>query len=313
MTAKEQINRDILEAAWLHDKDFDMFIKEYIELLPPSFNFQCEEEVPPIVQAWMALQIEQGSSLRYHKSKDLGEFIYDYNMYNVHHWIAPNNRYRLQYVKNSMLRPDIPDGLISCAFMFENFEFPEDFIFGEKFNTSRIENMYEMFALCKFPRGFRLSPGFNITKVKDTSFIFDNCTLDHQPLLGTTEEIIAKLSILNFDNPASHNIILKQFTMEEVDEFLTTLKGDDYTPGYYNTTNTTAVANIADSLRKFASQYSIHNLVSTKDKIKSVLDNWPSISSTFEYHAALEFGRELHLDKNNPEHISFLLWLMSVK
>ncbi len=140
MTAKEQINHDILEVAQTQGKDPKTLVVEYADYLPPSFNFQCDEDVPVIVKAWTSLQIEQGSPLRYIKSRKLGEFIYNTNMYKYSKYSGG-----LRYISDSGLIPILPDGLFSCNQMFAHVKLPEGFTLGDNFDTSGITCMDNMF------------------------------------------------------------------------------------------------------------------------------------------------------------------------
>lgn len=155
-------------------------VDRLLELMPPVY----EEEwwnYSSVAKAWIVLQISKHSHLTYHKSEELGEFIYDVNTYAVR---SVSEHLVLQYIGDSGLEPILPCGLKSCREMFYDCKLPKGFTLGDKFDTSKIENMSSMFYFCIFPEGFTLGDKFDTSNVTDMSFMFYECILPEGFTLG---------------------------------------------------------------------------------------------------------------------------------
>ncbi len=144
-------------------------VAKLLELLPSAYEKEVDG-YSPAVKAWLALQMLNRSSLAYHKSIELGEFIYDTKMFRAE---FNCNRYVLHYLPNCKLEPVLPYGLKSCcdiedmSNMFNNCKLPEGFTLGDKFDTSNVTDMSNMFNDCKLPEGFTLGDEFDTSKVVD--------------------------------------------------------------------------------------------------------------------------------------------------
>ena len=62
--------------------------------------------------------------------------------------------------------------------MFESCSLPEGFILGDKFDTSNVKDMCAMFADCTLPKGFTLGDRFATSKVENMRGMFADCTLN---------------------------------------------------------------------------------------------------------------------------------------
>lgn len=68
--------------------------------------------------------------------------------------------------------------------MFAGCTFPDGFKFGSKFNTSKVVDMIEMFNEAEFPMNFCLDGGFNTSSVEDMGGMFSSCSLPYGFSLG---------------------------------------------------------------------------------------------------------------------------------
>lgn len=146
-----------------------------------------------------------------HNDSDLQDFMdpsgvlvkYDPNMYEIKYDAIPESDEKKPYLhfKDSFRgKVVIPDGLTDATKMFEHcilcshpnhdfseFDtskvenmkdmfsfvmFPGSFSLGDKFDTSNVKNMYRMFFGTKFPEGFSLGDKFDTSKVENMDKMF---------------------------------------------------------------------------------------------------------------------------------------------
>lgn len=150
-----------------------------LELLPSAYAEELSGSIA--VKAWAALQMLNQSSLAYHKSVELGEFIYDTKMFKLQ---LDCNLHMLHYLSSCELEPVLPLGLKSCRKMFYGRVLPENFTLGDNFDTSHIEDMSSMFDSCELPKGFTLGDKFDTSSVTDMDRMFSFAELPSDFTLG---------------------------------------------------------------------------------------------------------------------------------
>ena len=157
------------------------------------------ENTPTAVKAWLALQMFK-SSLSYHKSEGLGEFIYDIQLFSVEYENYTKANQVLVYRPRGQSESILPHGLISCRGMFRPGTIPENFTLGDKFDTSNVIDMTNMFYDCVLPEGFTLGDKFDTSKVVDMSNMFRGCTLPEGFTLGDkfdTSKVVDMINVFN--------------------------------------------------------------------------------------------------------------------
>lgn len=212
MTAKDQIKQDVNVYCEENHCTVQDFIAKYATTMPIVLTqVLTDTALVPIVAAWQSLQISKGSSQQYANFKNLGEFIYDTNMYHIENE-DDNDKMHLHVVKGFEGELELPTGLISTAYMFSNrivskqtlgpsfdtssivdmscmfsdsvIKNPQ-FLCGGNFDTSSVKNMEEMFASSNLIDGFTLGDKFNTSSVTDMFGMFDSCRMGEGFTLGT--------------------------------------------------------------------------------------------------------------------------------
>ena len=79
---------------------------------------------------------------------------------------------------------ELPDGCVNTNRMFYGCQLPKDFSLGEKFDTSKVENMKSMFMECMIPEGFTLGDKFDTSNVECMSEMFCDYKLPEGFTLG---------------------------------------------------------------------------------------------------------------------------------
>lgn len=117
----------------------------------------------------------------------LGTFDYDDEMFEVvedldgaEYFGAPEY---LHYTGNGS-SIELPDGCVNTNRMFYDCQLPKDLNLGEKFDTSKVENMHGMFGYCKLSEGFSLGEKFDTSNVTDMEDMFCYCKLPEDFSLG---------------------------------------------------------------------------------------------------------------------------------
>ncbi len=150
-----------------------------LELLPSAYAEELSGSIA--VKAWTVLQMLNQSSLAYHKSKELGEIIYDTKIFKLQ---LDCNLNMLRYLSGCELEPVLPFGLKSCHKMFYGRFLSENFTLGDNFDTSHIEDMSSMFSSCELPKGFTLGDKFDTSSVTDMDSMFRDCSFPAGFTLG---------------------------------------------------------------------------------------------------------------------------------
>ena len=116
-----------------------------------------------------------------HYEGELGVFDYDPREFEIKKFYDGTKC--LHYCGNGK-SVDLPDGCIDTRYMFCRRRLPEGFSLGERFDTSKVTDMYGMFSYCKLPEGFSLGEHFNTSNVTDMSYMFNGCSLPDGFSLG---------------------------------------------------------------------------------------------------------------------------------
>lgn len=94
--------------------------------------------------------------------------------------------------------------------MFAGCTFPGGFKFGSKFNTSNVVDMIEMFNKAKFPMDFCLDGGFDTSSVEDMGGMFSSCSLPYGFSLGKNFDTS---KVVNMDYMFSYCNFPESFTL----------------------------------------------------------------------------------------------------
>lgn len=181
MKVQEQIRHDIEKYMKENNIDHPQKAIDKLASFLPDVMREELKDYPPVIHAWIALQLMNQSSLRYHKSEELGEFIYNSNMYDIEVSVDTIYIHYNTYYKGEI---ELPEGCISTRKMFECCALPEGFTLRDKFDTSKVTDMRYMFAGCKLPKGFTLGDKFDTSNVTNMHGMFSDCTISEGFTLG---------------------------------------------------------------------------------------------------------------------------------
>ena len=177
MKAKDIIKQDLEEYAKSQGKTD---IKEVVHNLQMMLSgaqrgkFNSEQK-SQYFQAWFALQILNNTHKVYHNSKELGEFIYDDRMFHIFELEdGPQTIRRILYNSLCQLPLEIPDGLISMRYTFNNSILDSHFALNNQVCTSMIKDMTCAFQNATFVKGFTFGYNFDISNVKCMYGMFKN-------------------------------------------------------------------------------------------------------------------------------------------
>lgn len=157
-------------------------IDKLASFLPDATKEKELKDYPPVIHAWTALQFMNQSPLRYHKSEDLGEFIYNADMYTIK--VDTDKISYLNYNTSFTGEIELPEGCVSTNRMFYKCDIPEGITLGDKFDTSNVTDMSYMFLSCKLPKGFTLGDKFDTSNVTNMNSMFSHCKLPEGFTLG---------------------------------------------------------------------------------------------------------------------------------
>ena len=185
MKAKEQIKKDLTEYCEKNNCSVEEAVDKLSSMLPDATKEEMGN-LPEIVYAWQALQIQNQTHLQYHKSESLGEFIFNIDMFTLvrDHYMFNFEGVYLRYNPDFVGDIELPDGCINTSNMFNRCALPEGFSFGDKFDTSKVKDMQGMFFLCRLPEGFSLGDKFDTSNVENMKRMFSKCILPERFTLG---------------------------------------------------------------------------------------------------------------------------------
>lgn len=79
---------------------------------------------------------------------------------------------------------NLPKGCINTKYMFCECILPAGFTLGDKFDTSNVTRMAEMFKGCKIPKGFTLGDHFDTSNVTNMNHMFEWAEIPTEFTLG---------------------------------------------------------------------------------------------------------------------------------
>lgn len=118
--------------------------------------------------------------IAHYSSDELGEFDYDERMFSIHGGL-------LMYNQDCGLVPVIPKGLKRISGMFSYIRLYPDFIFGENFDLSEIEEASDVFYGAKISDGLNLTVNFNMPKCKKVEGMFRGCHIEDKATITIGE------------------------------------------------------------------------------------------------------------------------------
>lgn len=171
--AQEYIKKDISSYAAKNLLSVPDAVSKLIGLLS-DVQLDQLKSLPDITKAWSALQFLEGTHLVYDHIND-EDTIYNTDMYELG---ITNTEYGivLQYRNSCGINPTMPIGMTKCPYMFHGTDFCVQSVTLENFDTSDIVNMDSMFIGVKFPDNFNFGDKFNTANVTSMREMFVHCS-----------------------------------------------------------------------------------------------------------------------------------------